>query len=95
MRSVANVGHECIDHPSRFSGRLGSPRLTAKCAFVRNFLRSRKNANLIESADIRRESAVDAEHFAVYDLHVGEREIIAKKCRPDENGKWEGAPRRG
>ena len=43
--------HKYIDQVSRSSGCL-RVRLTAKCAFVRNFLRSRKDANLIESANI-------------------------------------------
>jgi hypothetical protein len=47
--------------------------LTAKCAFVWNFLRPRKNANLVESADVWREPPVDTEYFAVNDLPMRDK----------------------
>jgi hypothetical protein len=43
-------------------------RLTAKCAFVRNLLRPRKNTNLVEGANVWREPTVDAENVAIDDL---------------------------
>jgi hypothetical protein len=42
--------------------------LTAKCAFVRDFLCPRENADLVERADVWRKASVDTEYFAVNDL---------------------------
>jgi hypothetical protein len=63
MRSVTPLMHHIFESKS-----VPCSELTAECAFVRNFLRPRENANLVESANVWREASVDTEYFAVNDL---------------------------
>lgn len=63
MRSITPLIRHVFE-----SKRAPCSELTAKCAFMRNFLCPRKNANLVESANVWREASVDTEYFAVNDL---------------------------
>lgn len=89
---VAELGGDFIaEKPTRTSGADGpsldvlrvGPDEIAECPFVRDLLGSRHDADLVQRPDLRAQSAVDAENFAVDDGAEGHEVKDLAACFPD------------